>query len=66
MVIELLGWAVIGIFGVMRAVSVGICMTVLVFVIGMSGVAWYLFQQKIQLYILQISPHGSRKWQLKM
>ena len=55
------GW----IFGILRVLSIGIWVAVLVVGIVMSGVAWYLFQQKILLYIPQISLHGSRKWQLK-
>nr|DAR27125.1 MAG TPA: hypothetical protein [Caudoviricetes sp.] len=63
--IELLSWAVVGILGIVRVLSIGVCLTVLVVGVVISGVTWYLFQQKILLYIPQISLHGSRKWQLK-
>jgi len=35
-------------------------------VIGVSGVAWYIFQHVILLLIPLQSKHGNRKWQLKM
>ena len=35
-------------------------------VVGISGVAWYIFQHVILLLIPLQSKHGSRKWQLKM
>ena len=63
---SVIGRAVVGMVGMLRAVSIGLWITVLVVVLGMSGVAWYIFQHVILLLIPLQSKHGSRKWQLKM
>ena len=48
---------------VVRVLSIGICIAVLVFVIGVSGVAWYISQQKTVLFTMLLLLHGRNKWQ---
>ena len=63
MVTVSLYWAVIGLMGLVRAVSVGVWIAVWVVVIGLSGVAWYIYPQKTVTLIMLLLLHGKNRWQ---